>query len=92
MNWAAWAARLFQAVPVIVAGIETLHKDKSGAEKKQMAMDALGVASGVAGAVAPQYQEAISAATQGATCAIDAVVAGFNASKHPAFVGGNTQQ
>jgi hypothetical protein len=86
MNWAALMRGLFQAIPVIVAGVETLHKDKSGAEKKQIAMDALGVASGVAAAVEPQYSEAISAATQGASCAIDAVVAGFNASNHPAFV------
>jgi Na+/H+ antiporter NhaD/arsenite permease-like protein len=91
MNWAALMSAIFKAVPYVVTGIEVLHKDAAGTSKKQMALDSLGLASGIASSVAPQYQEAIGAATQAAGCAIDAVVAGFNADKHPVFVAPQTQ-
>ena len=78
-----WLKYLFQAlqfVPFVVAGIEHIHGEKDGATKKQMAMDALNIASVVAAGVLPEEQQpAIAAATQLASATIDGVVKTFNA-------------
>lgn len=70
-----------QNVPIIVAGIEHIHGEASGATKKQMAMDALGLASYTAQAVLPEHSAAAQAATALASQTIDGVVAVMNAAK-----------
>lgn len=80
MNWLTLLMKALQLAPVIVAGIEHIHGEKSGATKKQMAMDALALASGSAGVLAPGQQPAIDAATQLTSNVIDGVVKVFNAS------------
>lgn len=78
-----WLKYLFQALqflPFVVAGIEHIHGEKDGATKKQMAMDALNIASTVAAGVVPEEQQAaVAAATQLASTTIDGVVKTFNA-------------
>lgn len=79
MNWITLLLRALQLVPVVVAGIEHIHGEASGATKKQMAMDALALASGSAGILDPGDQAAIDAATQLTSNVIDNTVAVFNA-------------
>lgn len=79
-NWLAYLIRALAAVPTIVAGIESIHgSNVAGATKKQMAMEALGLASAVAPAIDPQHQSAIEAATMLASQTIDGTVAVMNA-------------
>jgi|ERR1700732_2825396 hypothetical protein len=79
MNWITLLLRALQLVPVVVAGIEHIHGEASGATKKQMAMDALALASNSAGILDPGDQPAIDAATQLTSNVIDNTVAVFNA-------------
>jgi hypothetical protein len=79
MNWITLLLRALQLVPVIVVGIEHIHAEASGATKKQMAMDALALASGSAGILDPGDQPAIDVATQLTSNVIDNTVAVFNA-------------
>jgi hypothetical protein len=78
-----WLKYLFQAlqfIPFVVAGIEHIHGEAPGATKKQMAIDALGLASTVASGVLPEeHQAAVAAATELASTTIDGVVKTFNA-------------
>jgi hypothetical protein len=70
---------LLPLIPGVVQGIEAIHGSaKSGAGKKQLAMESLGLASGVAGAVLPGDQAEISAVTNVVSSAIDSTVSLFN--------------
>jgi len=75
----SWLVKMITLVPMIVAGIEKIHGEAPGASKKQMAMDALGLAYGTASTVLPQDQAAIDAATGLTSNLIDNVVTVFNA-------------
>ena len=78
--WLKYVFQALQFLPFIVAGIEHIHAEAPGATKKQMAMDALGLASTVATGVLPEeHQAAVAAATQLASTTIDGVVKTFNA-------------
>jgi hypothetical protein len=82
MNWMNLVIRALTNIPLIVAGIEHIHGDaKSGAEKKQLAMEALGLASIVAPQIDPGDQPMIDAAAGLASQTIDGVVAVMNAGK-----------
>jgi hypothetical protein len=79
-NLLAFLLKAVTLLPTIVVGIEQIHKEASGATKKQMAMDALGLASGTASVLAPASdQAAISATSQFASDTIDGLVNVFNA-------------
>lgn len=81
-DWAGFAVRILTNVPVIVSGIEQIHgQAKSGAEKKQLAMEALGLAYGTASVSDPGHQPIIDAAATMASQAIDSVVSVMNAAK-----------
>lgn len=79
MGFLAVLFRLLSLTPVVVAGIESLHSEASGATKKQLAMDALNVAGAVAGAALPGSQQAVTAMTGAVGGVIDNVVSIFNA-------------
>lgn len=79
LAWLQYVLRVLTLAPAIVAGIEHIHAEAPGATKKQMAMDALGLAYGTASAVLPQDQTAIDAATSLTSNVIDGVVSVFNA-------------
>jgi hypothetical protein len=79
MNWLKMLMSIFTVAPYVVAGIEQIHGEAKGSTKKQMAMDALALATGVASGVAPQEKPAIAAASKLASDVIDGVVATFNA-------------
>lgn len=82
MNWLQYVLKALSLVPYVVHGIETIHGDaKSGAEKKQLAMESLGLATEVASAADPEHQAAIDAATSLVSTAIDGTVAVMNAAK-----------
>jgi hypothetical protein len=79
MKWLSNLVSILPLVPVVVAGIEQIHADTvSGAGKKQLALEALGLASGVAQNVLPGDTQEIEASTALAGSVIDAVVAMFN--------------
>ena len=79
MNWMDFLVRALSNIPVIVAGIEQIHGDaKSGAEKKQLAMEALGLATAVAPVVDPAHADIIAAASSVASQTIDGVVTVMN--------------
>jgi len=80
--WLQYLVRALSSIPIIVAGIEHLHgESKSGAEKKQMAMDALGLSAYVADAVNPENRDIIESATSLASRTIDGVVSVMNTAK-----------
>lgn len=73
--WLQFAARMFSSLPYIVAGIQHMHGDTiAGSEKKQLALDALGLSYQVASTVDPQHAPAIQAATVMAGNAINDLV------------------
>jgi hypothetical protein len=80
--------KMLTLIPIIVSGIEHLHGETMrGADKKALAMEALGLSAGVAGAIAPEQQQAIEASKVLASNAIDGVKAVYNAvKKQPAPV------
>ena len=66
-------------LPGIVQGIEGLITETGqGATKKQLAMDSLDLATGIAGQVLPGAQLEIQAGHALVSGAIDLIVAGFN--------------
>jgi len=83
-------ARVLGFLPLIgpvVAGIQQIHGDAvAGATKKQMALEALGLAKGVAGSVLPGSQPEIDAASGLASSMIDAWVNFYKVAgwEHPA--------
>jgi hypothetical protein len=81
-NWLAFLVRALSAVPYVVAGIEQVHGSAmSGADKKELAMQALNLSANVALGLDPQHQQLIGAAAQLASSAIDGTVAVMNAAK-----------
>lgn len=79
MNWLAKIFSIIPMVPGIVQGIEQIHGDaKSGADKKQLALEALGLAGATVDTVAPGEQPIVAAVTSFASNLIDQSVALFN--------------
>lgn len=78
-----WMVKLLSLIPYLVSGIQQIHGDaKSGAEKKQLALEALGLAAAGAEGIAPASDDpAIAAATALASTTIDGVKAVYNAAK-----------
>lgn len=71
---------LLPAVPQIIDSIEMIHGNaKNGAEKKDLAMQALGLANAVAQVAIPEEKPAIDAAVSLASNLIDNLVALKNA-------------
>ena len=82
MNWIQYVLKALSLVPYVVHGIETIHgSEKSGAEKKDLAMQALGLTEQVAEAADPEHKAAIDAAASLVSDAIDGTVAVMNAAK-----------
>lgn len=80
----SWMIKLLALIPYVVSGIEQIHSDnKTGAEKKQLALEALGLAANTATAIDGKDQAAIQAATALASTTIDGVKAVYNAVKQP---------
>jgi hypothetical protein len=74
-----WLTALLSLIPQIVTGVEAIHGEaKSGADKKQMAMDALKLAVAGAASAVPGQIGAIDAAGGLASNVIDGTVALFN--------------
>jgi len=80
-----WLIKMLGLIPYVVSGIEQIHGDTlHGAEKKQLAMEALGLATTTALTVAPGEQAAIVAAAKLASIAIDGVKEVYNATRSQA--------
>lgn len=82
--WQVWLLQALVNLPAVIQGIQHIHGDAiAGADKKKLAMEALGLATGVAGQVVPaELQPAVSAATALASSAIDNTVALLKATGH----------
>ena len=79
MNWLAGLMVALKWAPVIVAGIEQIHADASGATKQQLAIEALTLATGVAQNVLPANKAAMAGGISSHLAQIvDAVVGIFN--------------
>src|ERR1700753_4020118 len=77
-----WLKRTLGAIPYIVGGIEQVHGDaKSGATKKQLAMESLGLAIQATGEIDRALDPALIAATTLISQTIDGVKAVYNAVK-----------
>jgi hypothetical protein len=75
-----WMIKLLSLLPYVVSGIEQIHGDaKTGAEKKQLALEAVGLGSNAAAFIDPKDAPAIAAATQLASTTIDGVKSVYNA-------------
>jgi hypothetical protein len=70
---------IFSSLPVIIAGIEALNKEASGATKLKLALDATGIAGYVIAGIIPSEATVISAVTSAVSSTISSIVAGFNA-------------
>lgn len=78
MNWAKWIMAILQLAPLVVMGVEKIHKGAPGATKQEIATQSLLLASGVAAAVDPDDSETIAAASTVAKAIIDSTVAEKN--------------
>ena len=77
-----WLIKLLSLIPYVVSGIEQIHGEtKTGVEKKQLAMEALGLAATTALTLDPGQSPAIQAAAKLASQAIDGVKEVYNAVK-----------
>lgn len=84
MNLLSRIFGMLPLIPALVTGIEVIHGEaKQGADKKTMAMQALGLAVGAAETVLPGEQENIQIAQQMASSIIDGAVALFNKNGWP---------
>lgn len=81
-NW----LNLVSLLPAVIMGIQQIHTDASGATKKQIALESLGLATAAADAVLAPEQKAIADATSGM---IDQFVNLFHTANAPGF-GTNT--
>lgn len=73
---------LIMMIPGIVQSIEVMHGNaKNGAEKKDLAMQALGLAGAVAQNALPEHKAEIDAAANLASNLIDNTVSFLNATK-----------
>jgi hypothetical protein len=71
--------KVLPLIPTVIAGVEQLHGEKDGATKKQMAQDALSLATGVASAALPAQAQAVQVVSAATSSIIDATVSAFNA-------------
>ncbi len=78
-SWWTLLGKLLTLAPAIVQGVEVLKAGAASQAKKQTAMDALLLASGVADTLVPGQAPLIDAATTAADHIIEAVVQGGNA-------------
>jgi hypothetical protein len=81
-GFGAWLTRTLGSIPYLVSGIEQIHSEASGATKKQLALDSLGLAINVTGAIDPALDPALVAATSLISSTIDGVKAVYNAAKN----------
>lgn len=82
----AWMIKLLSLLPYVVSGIQQIHGDaKTGAEKKQLALESLGLAGATAEVVDPAQKPIIEAVTALASNAIDGVKSVYNAAHAPAL-------
>lgn len=82
LNFVKWFETVLPYVRPSVAAVEQLVTEaKSGATKKQLAIDSLGVATAIAEHIDPANTEEISAANQLVSISIDSAVAAMNAFK-----------
>lgn len=73
--WLQFAAKALGSLPYIIAGIQHIHGDaKSGADKKHLAMEALGLSYIVAQNIDPAHAPQIDAATNLFSTSIDGLV------------------
>lgn len=83
----SWLIKMLGLIPYVVSGIEQIHGEElRGADKKQLAMDALGLSATTAMVLDPGQSDAISAAAQLASAAIDGVKAVYNATRKAAVI------
>ena len=88
-NW----MNLLGAIPYVVMGIQHMHAEAPGATKKQLAMQALGLATATAETAAtdPATQQAVDTLGKSAGAVIDATVSMFHSQNAPGFGNASTK-
>jgi len=81
-GFGGWLTRTLGALPYLVSGIEQIHAGASGETKKQLAMESLGLAFQVTGAIDPALDPALLAAAKLISVSIDGVKEVYNAVKN----------
>lgn len=85
MNWLQRLVQITAVIPYVVMGIQQIHTDAAGADKKTLAMEALGLASAVGQTVLPGEAALIQAITSLASSTIDNTVAALHQANAPGF-------
>lgn len=79
MNWFSRLVASLPLIPGVITAIEQIHGDaKSGADKKQLALESLGLAGQAAAGLDPAEAPAIESITNLIGNTIDGVVSAFN--------------
>lgn len=79
MGWLLKMLQVIPMVPGVVQAIEHIHGDaKAGADKKQLALESLGLGADVAATIAPGEAAAIGNVTEFVGNIIDSTVSLFN--------------
>lgn len=78
MQWGVFLTKLLTLAPGIVQGVEVLKAESDSASKKQVAMDSLLLATGIANYTDPADQGLIAPLSAVASGVIDAIVTGNN--------------
>jgi len=86
MNWLQYFTKSISALPYIIAGIQAIHADAKGADKKTLALESLGLATATAGVLLPPDQAAQAQAVSGAVGSIiDNLVTALHGLNAPGF-------
>ncbi len=79
MNYFTLLARLLPLVPIVVSGVEALHKYAESATKRDLAVQALTLSANVAGVVAPEHKPKVDALAAAVGGMVDSTAAFFHA-------------
>lgn len=85
MNWAMRLVQITSILPYVIMGIQQIHTDAKGADKKTLAMESLGLATATAEAILPGQQVQIAAVSTAVSNTIDNIVAAMHAISAPGF-------
>jgi hypothetical protein len=81
-TWLKLALQALSMVPAVIQTVEQIHANASGASKKEIALNYLGLGTAVAATVSPEHTDTFVAVSNGVGNMIDQAVAIANAVGH----------
>jgi hypothetical protein len=85
MNWIQRLQQILAVAPYAIVGIQAIHNDAKGADKKTIALESLGLASALGAAVAPEVSPQIQVVSKAVGNVIDEVVTALHGLNAPGF-------